>query len=265
MASFDVVGSREKAVAIVEVPAAARRKAKGIAAEIMRKHKNVRSVLLKSSPRKGVYRTRKLKLVAGGKNTEVLHIEHGMRFLLDPKKVYFSPREATERQRVAAMVQEGEFVMVFFAGVGPLAIAAAKMAKAQRVIGIELNPDAVRYFRKNVKLNKVTNVEVVKGDVKEKARRFYGMCDRVVMPLPEKAAAYLEDAIRCVRPSGVVHLYCFSKDEDIGRVKDTVKSIAAQLKRKVRFGEVQHVLPYAPRVWKCRVDFTVHEKAARKI
>ena len=67
MRSFDIIGSRKKAVAIIE------KADKLQARQIMNKHKNVVSVLAKVSPRSGVYRTRKLKLIEGKRNTEVIH------------------------------------------------------------------------------------------------------------------------------------------------------------------------------------------------
>ena len=76
-------------------------KEKNIAKDIMTKTKSVKSVLKKESAREGEFRTRKYKLLAGDKNTEVIHKEHGYSLKLDPQKTYFSVRESTERQRIA--------------------------------------------------------------------------------------------------------------------------------------------------------------------
>ena len=64
--SFDLVGNKEKAVAIIEIPDELKKKAKTIAFALMKQHKNVYSVLLKKSPRKGVYRTREMKINLAG-------------------------------------------------------------------------------------------------------------------------------------------------------------------------------------------------------
>src|SRR3990167_919743 len=147
--SFDVIGGKEKAVAIVEIPPEMKKYGKKIAAAIMKQHKNVKSVLEKGTPRKGVYRTRDYKLLAGGKGTEVVHNENGCRFLIDPQKAYFSQREGTERQRAASIVKNGESVIVFFAGIGPFPIILSKKTGAKSIVGIEINPAAAEYFRKN--------------------------------------------------------------------------------------------------------------------
>ena len=108
--SFDIVGSREKAVAIIEMPED-RETAKKIAEEIMRIHKNVKTVLGKVGERKGEFRIRDYEVIMGEEDTEVVHKEYGCFFKLDPRKVYFSPREATERQRIASLVKPGEKVL----------------------------------------------------------------------------------------------------------------------------------------------------------
>jgi len=67
---FDIVGNRNKAVAIIEGD-------KKQAVEILEKYKNVKSVLKKISGREGIYRIYRMRLLAGEKNTEVVHKEYG--------------------------------------------------------------------------------------------------------------------------------------------------------------------------------------------
>ena len=110
--AFDVIGSRERAVAIVELKKG--QKPKETAKEMMARYPHVKSVLAKAGPRAGVLRIYKLKLLVGSKNTVVTHKEHGLFFKLDPKLMYFSPRESTERQRIADLVKPNEKVLVLF-------------------------------------------------------------------------------------------------------------------------------------------------------
>lgn len=251
--SFDIIGSREKAVAILKVDNSENKKS--IAENLMKIHKNVKTVLEKASPRKGEFRTREYEIIKGEKNTEVKHKESGCLFLVDPQKVYFSPRESTERLRIASMVKRNETVMVFFAGVGPFNIIIGKKAKPKRLIGIEINPVAVKYFKENIRINKVDNCVVVFGDVKDKARQYYRKCDRVLMPLPEKGYEYLEYAIKCLKKNGICHFYCFSKDGK-GWIKKIIE-ICEKQKREPKILSIKKVLPYGPRIWKIRIDFEV--------
>jgi len=254
--SFDIVGSKEKAVAIIEIPKELKKKENIIATALMKQHKNVKTVFAKESPRKGTYRTRKLKIIKGKRNTEVMHVESGCRFLLDPKKVYFSPREGTERLRIAEKINKREVIMVFFAGVGTFPIIIGKKSNPGKIIGIEINPIAVKYFKENIRLNKLEGIEVIRGDVKKQAKRFYGKCNRVLMPLPESAEEYLEEAIKCL-DSGIIHFYCFAEENKINEKKRRISSVARKLKKKTKSLSVSKVLPYGPRIWKYRIDFRI--------
>jgi len=252
--SYDIIGSREKAVAILELPKELEKKRKKIAEALMIVNKPVKTILQRASERKGIYRLRKLKLVAGSRNTEVLHIESGCRFLLDPKKVYFSQREGTERLRIAEKIKEGERIIIFFAGAGPFPIVIAKKAKPSEIVGIEINPKAVEYFEKNIRLNKLQDkIRVVKGNVKKVAKDFKDF-DRVIMPLPETAIKYLPEAIGCLKSGGIVHLYFFASWQELEKRKEEIQEKAAKSASKIEFLELQKVLPYGPRVWKWRID-----------
>ncbi|MBS3053596.1 MAG: methyltransferase [Candidatus Aenigmarchaeota archaeon] len=253
--SFEIIGNKDKAVAIVEIPEKLEKRKILVANAIMRQHRNVKTVLAKASARQGQFRTRNYKLIKGDKNTEIMHVENGCRLLLDPQKVYFSPREGTERQRIVEQVSKKEIVMVFFAGAGPFAIVIAKKSKPKRVIGIELSEAAIDYFWKNVKLNKLENVDVVHGNVKQIARDYYGKCDRVIMPLPETAIDYLEDAAKCLKKKGIIHLYFFSEEEKIVEWKRKARKMLGKGKKHIV--QARKILPYGPRINKYRMDIEV--------
>lgn len=255
--SFDVIGDKNKAVAIIEIPNEIKKHEKEIALALMKLHKNVKSVLLKASPRRGIHRIREFKLIFGNKNTVVVHRESGCAFKLDPRKVYFSPRESAERLRIAEKIEPNEIIMVFFAGVGPFPIVIAKKTKAKKIIGIEINPKAIRYFKENITLNKVKNVIAIKGDVKKSSKRFFGKCDRVLMPLPEKAIDYLEEAVNCLKEKGIIHFYCFSKEDEIEKWREKILAIINKLNKKAEFLEFRKVLPWGPRIYKYRMDFVI--------
>jgi tRNA (guanine37-N1)-methyltransferase len=248
--SFDVIGSKEKAVAIVEVPVELKSKKIIIAEAIMKLQKSVVTVLEKASPRKGVFRTRRLKIIKGSRNTEVIHKESGCRFFLDPRKTYFSQREGTERLRVSKLVKKDETVMVFFSGISAFSIVIAKKTKVKNVIGIEINPDAVEYAKKNIGLNKTPNIEAVLGDVKKKASNYAGKCDHVFMPLPESSIEYLEEAKRVSKKNGIIHMYFFSAESELREVKKQVKEKLI----KARITKITKVLSYGPGIWKYRMD-----------
>jgi len=227
--SFDIVGD----IAILRVPEALKEKSEIIADAVMQVHKNVRTVLCQVSPISGELRLRELRWLRGEKRTETTHREHGCLFKVDLNKCYFSPRLSYERMRIAKQVKPGEVVVNMFAGVGCFSILIAKFSKAKRVYSIDINPEAVRYMRINVALNKVEDVvEPIEGDSKEViVSRLRNVADRVLMPLPEKAYEYLEYALMALKPSGgIIHYYDF---EHAGRSEDPVKKVVDKVSRKL--------------------------------
>ena len=259
--SFDVIGSKEKAVAIIEVPDEKKDRGKEVAEAILEQNKNVKSVLRKMSSREGEYRTRKYELLAGDKNTEVLHKEYGYMIKVDPQKAYFSTRELTERQRIAPQVKPKEVVMVMFSGVAPIAVAIGKrQPEVERVIAVEINPDAARYADENIRINKLGHKIIsMPQDVRLGCVKWYGRCDRVVMPLPMAAESFLDIAVNCLKQDGgTVHFYNWGKEpEPFGKAEEVIKEELGRMKRKYEIINRKRVLPYAPGKWKVCIDFRV--------
>jgi len=257
--SFDIIGSREKAVAIIEIPEELKSKEKIIGKAIMKIHKNVRSVLKQTSPRKGKLRLRKYKLILGDKNTEVLHKESGCKFLLDPRKVYFSVRESAERLRIAEKVRDGEKILVMFGGVAPFPIVIAKKKNVEKIYSVELNPKAHKYAIKNVILNKVGNKVIpFFGDVREICPLLGERFDRILMPLPEKAYEYLDLAFSCSKKGTIIHLYGISEEKNLFKdLEEKIIPIAKKLGIKYKVTEKRKVLPYGPRKWKVCLEILV--------
>jgi tRNA (guanine37-N1)-methyltransferase len=254
--SFEIVGSREKAVAIVEIKLELRKKEKLIADAIIKMNKNIKSVLKKVSGREGKYRIKKYKLIAGSRNTEVVHREHRCLFKLDPRKVYFSSREGTERERISKLVKNDEKILVMFSGISPYSIVISKKSKASKIYSIEINPAAHRYALENIKLNKVKHkVITLKGDVRKICLKLKEKFDRIVMPLPRTGYNYLELAVKCLKKNGIIHFYYYgdkSKLYDGG--EKIIKEVSKKLKRKSRILNKKIVLPYGPNRFKVVFD-----------
>lgn len=241
--SFDIVGD----IAVVEIPPALAKKQKLVADAILKNHRNIRVVAKKTGGTAGEFRIRPVKVIAGGKRTSTVYREGGCVFELDLNKTYFSPRLGTERGRIAGLVAEKEHVLVPFAGVGPFAIRIGKAMPSATVVGIELNPDAAEYFRRNVLRNKCSNVSAVKGDVARLLPgKYRGWADRAAMPLPKDASEFLSNVIPCLKRGGVLHYYSFGDSKNpFGKAEGEVKEAAAKLGRKARIVFRRVVRPYS--------------------
>lgn len=254
--SFDIYGSKQKAVAVVEIPDELRDVEREIAEALMRVNKNVSSVLAKESARTGDYRIRELRLITGDPDTEVLHKESGCVFRLDPRTVYFSPRESRERDRLTETVNDGDEILVMFSGVGPLPIRIAKGRPTVTATAVELNPAAHNYCIENIHLNRVSDrVHAIEGDVREVCPGLGKTFDRIMMPLPKGAYKFLDVAIPLLKDGGMLHLYHWSIQEDAFSEAETlIAEAASEYGRSTEFMGRTRVSQYSPGTWKVRVD-----------
>jgi len=211
--AFDLVGD----IGILRLPPELLPKKREIGEALLRVHRHLRTVLLQVSPVSGEFRTRRLEVVAGEPRTETLHRESGCVFKVDLEKVYFSPRLAHERMRIARQVREGEEVTNLFAGVGCYSIVMARHSGARRIYSIDKNPEAFRMMCENIRINRVGDrVLPFLGDAREVvASQLRGKADRVLMPLPEAARHFVGTALEALKEEGgMVHFYDVGEDPD---------------------------------------------------
>ncbi len=254
--SYDIAGD----IAVLEIPDNLKNKEKEIAEALLKADRKIKVVLRKESGMEGEYRVRRFSFLAGEKRTETTYVEHGVRMRLDLSKVYFSPRLSHERGRISEKVKAGETVLVMFAGVGPFALVIAKKQKDARVYGIELNPDAVRYFEENIRLNGMEGrVEAVLGDVRKVVpARFAGVADRVLMPLPKSAEDFLDVAFLAAKKGGIIHFYTFvNRAEGKEAAERKVLEAAKGAGRRAEILESREVRPFSPSTVQIVVDFKI--------
>lgn len=254
VASYDVLGS----VAIIEIPPGLTKKEKLIAETLLGLHPNIKTVLKKAGIHKGKYRRQKLKIIAGERTKTAGYKENNARLKLDVEKVYFSPRLGTERKRIYQLVKPGEKVLVMFSGCAPYPVVIAKNTKAKEIYGIEINPIAHKFAVENVKLNKLKNVKLAKGDVKKavpKLKKQKKSFDRILMPLPKDAGDFLAYAFMVAKKGTTIHFYSFANENEFEQEKQKIKQKCKELGRKCRILRVVKCGAYAPRVYRICIDF----------
>jgi tRNA (guanine37-N1)-methyltransferase len=211
--ALDVIGD----IAVIDIPPELKTHKRVIGEALLKTHKNVRTVLAKVGAVTGTYRLRELEVIAGEHRTTTLHKEHGCQYYVDVATAYFSPRLSTEHNRVASIVQEGETVVDLFAGVGPFAVLIAKKHADAKVYAVDINPEAVEFLKRNIRLNRVDNrVIPIEGNARQVVeKQLLGVADRAIMNLPEKAIEFVDAACKAVKPSGgTVHYYAFIRRPD---------------------------------------------------
>ncbi len=230
-ASFDVVGD----IALVEIPFELKKKEKLIGSTLLSLLKNVKVVAVKSSPHRGVYRRQKLKVIAGEKRLVTTHKESGIRLKLDVEKCYFSPRLVTERLRIARLVKTGERVLVAGSGVAPYPIVIAKHSPAREIVGVELNPVAHKYACENVILNKLSNITLVKGDIRKVK---LGLFDRIIVAIPHNGINLVPPILKFAKKGAFLHVYDFAPEENLSDAGKRLRSVSAcKILRIVKAGQ----------------------------
>ncbi|HUR69526.1 MAG TPA: class I SAM-dependent methyltransferase family protein [Candidatus Thermoplasmatota archaeon] len=256
--AFDVIGE----VLLVKIPDALAPYEKEIAKALLDTTPRVRTVAHDEGVT-GELRVRALRVLAGDPDTRTEHVEHGVRIRVDPATCYFSPRLATERRRVAGLVAPGERVVDLMAGVAPFALVVAKHSQAARVDAVDLNGAAVDFARENVKLNKLeTRVFPEHADARAWAAAHPGVADRVITNLPHGAHAFLEDALRVLKPEGVWHYHCIQAEDALGRHLAELASRASDAGRGLVVQATRVVRAYSPRERHYAVDLAVGPRVA---
>ncbi|MGC9516597.1 MAG: class I SAM-dependent methyltransferase [Methanomicrobiales archaeon] len=231
--SFDIIGD----VVILEIPQDLD-DYKYIIGDAALKFTKRRTVYRKKSKIKGLKRTREFEHLAGEKNSETVHKEFGARFSMDVKKVYFSPRLATERKRISNLVEDGETIVDMFAGVGPFSIIIARENNV-KIYAIDINPDAYYYLKQNIEMNKVQErIVPVLGDAADYLKLTNIKANRILMNLPGIAWKYLENGMEALKYGGILHYYEFASDFEtaVNRIENAAQPRNVEIlnKRKVK-------------------------------
>ncbi|EOA18617.1 hypothetical protein CARUB_v10007190mg [Capsella rubella] len=218
------------------------------------------------------FRTMQLEVLAGNHSLVTLVVENGLRFHVDLARVYWNSKLGTERQRLLLGFDHSDVVCDVFAGVGPIALAAARIVK--RVYANDLNPHAVEFMEQNSVVNKLEKrIEIFNMDGRRFIKAMFSSdkgqkVTQVVMNLPKDAAESL-DAFRGVyndrqRDESLsfptIHVYGFSKAPDPEfdfheRIRIALSEVAVDVKmRKVRL--------VAPGKWMLCASFILPKSVA---
>ena len=238
--SYDNIGD----VTVIKIPEELMHLKHEIGEALVKASKNTRCVLMDSGV-KGELRIRDLELIAGEGPSETRHRESGVTIMTDPAKVYYNPRLATERERIASMVKDGETIIDMFAGVAPFPLTICRYARPRIVYAIDLNHDAVEYARRNVELNRFDNIAVIEGDAREVIKDL-PEADRILMNLPQIAREFLPDALMKVKKGGMVHMHSIMERETAeGTCRELIDSMCSK-GLGCKLSELRELKTYSP-------------------
>ncbi|MGB3210918.1 MAG: hypothetical protein WBB19_09470 [Desulforhopalus sp.] len=252
---YDVVGD----IAIIIIPDELVHKERLIAGELLKNNKNINVVAKRAGLYGGEFRTIPLQILAGENRKETELKESGIRLLVNPETTYYSVRSGGERRRIAALVQQGESVLVLFSGVAPFPLVISRYSEAISIVGIEKNPQAHAYAVQNLRRNKkLHNIQLYQGDVKDVVPALKARFDRVVMPLPTRGEAFLPCALQALRPNGFLHFYELQSPDLFAQSVEKIVSACGAVNRVVQTTSITRCGHCAPQVYRICVDAMIH-------
>ena len=199
--SFDIFGD----IAILRLPTGSEVYEQQIAEALLLSHNNIKTICADLGVH-GEFRIRDLRVISGHNNFTSVHKENGMEFEADISKVYFSPRLATERERLCSLVNEYENVLDAFAGVAPFSISVAM--KKCKVTSLDSNPEAMKWALKNFNRNGIDKKYFNFFSSKFEDYDFgLQKFDRIILNNPTNCLPFLDRAMALVVENGMIHFY----------------------------------------------------------
>lgn len=229
---YEVVGD----IAVISFPDQLSPYQTDIAESIISMRRNITTVLRRVSKREGSRRVAGYEPIIGSKMKTTCR-ESGFLYRVNLSHAFFTTRLAGERQRITAMVQPGETILVPFAGVGPFVIPAA--ARGARVIAVEKNPDACLLLQENIRINHLTcRVMVIRGNALFTDQMFGFQVDRTIIPTPYGFDETFWPISRVVKPGGDIHFYTFHNQCEAEFLSQRFQDSGFQVSRMHRCGNV---------------------------
>lgn len=214
----------------------------------------VRSVCNKYGEIKGEFREPQIEVIAGSENTLVNHVEHGVKYRFDIRKVMFAKGNLSERVRYPKMVKEGEVIVDMFAGIGYFSLPIGKLSKPKKIYSIEINSVSFNFFKENIKLNNINNLEAINGDNRKIIDELVEKgikADRVIMGYLPPPKEFLPWALKIIKRKGILHyediLTVGKEKEESEEIMKMIEDKAKNYDLKIKLLYLQDVKSYGPK------------------
>lgn len=250
--AYDVMGN----IAIIKLEKITKKEKLKLAGKLLQRP-GIKTVLAQGSNIKGRLRTIKTEFVMGERNLIADYKENECKFRFNVETCYFSPRLSGERKLIAEKIKMKDSVLVMFAGVGAYPIVINKISKPRKIVGIEIGRDCCKWFKENLKMNRMSGkIEVIQGDVKKKidGKEKY---DVVVMARPNLKESFLKWGLMAGKKGTKLFYYGFCNVDEIeGLIKDLINE-AKEFGRKIKLVDVKRAGDIAPYKFRYRIEFKV--------
>ena len=181
-----------------------------IGAVTCEKEPTITTVITKVDAVQSQYRIYNFELIGGVPRYDVKLIQDGITYFLDYTKVYWNSRLSHEHlalaKHVSQLIHPDDLVLDGTGGIGPHALLLAKRFNFTNIICNDLNPDACKFLKINVKANKVEHaIRCLNEDVSCLLQRLLQESNlrAVIFSLPELST----DLLKAMK--GFPGIYCF--------------------------------------------------------
>lgn len=246
---YDVIGD----IAVIQIPPEIEHRERDIVDALLKVHPFLK-VIAKKGFHRGTFRIREYSIIWGERRLTTVHKENGVDIKVDLSKVFFNPRMKGERYRLVRLVNDGEKILLMFAGILPYALVIARY-KAAEITAVELNEYAVKLGLENIEMNRKKlkgSIRVIQGDVFEVVPKL-GTFDRVISPTPKGV-----DALRLAieKAEKWVHYYDFVHENKLKNFKERIPNECRKLGKECEV-KIKKVSDYKPHVFKVCADIKI--------
>jgi tRNA (guanine37-N1)-methyltransferase len=257
--SYDIIGD----IILIKLPDNLLKYKREIGKALLGSKKNIKTVCL-IEPVTGEYRTRKIQVISGKKNTKTAYKEYGLTFELDVKNTYFSSRLATERKRIANLVKPIEKIVDMFTGIAPFHVMILKYADQKVIYAVDKNKYAIQYAKQNIIRNNVLDkIEIIHADaenISQVLSKKNVKADRIIMNLPFSAYKFFQNALEITANTCIIHYYDILKEDEIPKRIEGLKKIAKENNISLENLNIKKIKTYAPREFYIGIDITAKKK-----
>ena len=241
--AFDVVGD----IVIIDIPDELLSFKKEFGKALLSLFPSIKSVYRKASAVSGELRIREIEYLSGEKKCETIHIEHGVKIVVNVCEAYFSPRLGPEHKRIADLVEEGEIIIDLFTGVGSFPLHITKYKK-NIVHAIDINKEALICLEKSIDINNLKGMIIPTHSDCRSVADTLPKADRIIMNLPGKAHEYIDVVCKIAKLGTIVYFYQFvSHIESLGEIKEILKEKLTeqkwQIKEIISFEKIRESAP----------------------
>jgi tRNA wybutosine-synthesizing protein 2 len=207
----------------------------------------------------GVNRKPELIHLAGDPDTEVLHLENGVKFIIDLSNITFSGGNRGLRERLVKQVQDGEHLLDMFAAVGNLSLQPIFYHNITAIL-VERDPYTFKYLVKSLQANQMDPLIAYNLDCRKISLQNWA--DRIFMGFHDVDYSHFSRAIEAAKENVFLHLHPLTPSDQYDRWIDQYQTWLKSSSAQLISAEINRIKSYAPGIEHIEVILEVEKLTA---